>query len=217
MKFDAAIFDLDGTLADTLEDLADATNWGLKKLGLPTHPVVDYRYFVGSGRTELCRRVLPKDKSDLLEKTIEYMSEYYQKHCFDKTKVYPGVAEMLKKLSAKGIKLAVLSNKPHDFVLLTMKKLFAGFNFDLLFGDRDGIPRKPDPAGAIEIAKELKISPARIAYVGDTSIDMQTANRAGMYAIGVSWGFRDRPELIESGSKIIVDTADELYNVIAGN
>jgi phosphoglycolate phosphatase len=216
MKYDAAIFDLDGTLADSLDDLADATNWGLVQLGMPMHHVTDYRYLVGEGRTELCRRALPADRQDLLEKLISLMSQRYEKHCFDKTRLYPGIAPMLRKLADLGIKLAVLSNKPHEFVILTMAKLFPDFKFDMLAGDRDGVPRKPDPTGAIEISNGFGIPPTRIAYVGDTKVDMETANRAGMFAIGVSWGFRDRDELIESGSKIIVDTADELFQVIAG-
>ncbi|NLE30001.1 MAG: HAD family hydrolase [Phycisphaerae bacterium] len=217
MKYQAAIFDLDGTLINSLDDLADATNWGLTQLGLPTHAVMDYRYLVGAGRTELCRRALPADKQALLETLISLMTKHYSEHYFDKTRPYPGITEMLEKLAHTGIKLAILSNKPHDFVLLTMKHLFPKFHFDLIYGDRDDIPRKPDPTGAINIAKELGVSPAQTAYVGDTSIDMETANRAQMYAIGVSWGFREKAELIESGSKVIVDTPDELFQVITGS
>jgi phosphoglycolate phosphatase len=215
-KHAAVIFDLDGTLADTLQDLADATNYALEKLHLPAHPLDKFRYFVGSGRTELCRRALPADRSDLMDDCSRFFSEYYTDHCFDYTKPYPGVAEVLKKLRQSGVKIAVLSNKPHEFVLQTLNMLFPDFHFDLLYGDRPEVPRKPDPAGALLIAKEFGVSSDRIAYVGDTSIDMDTANRAGMFAIGVSWGFRDRQELLDHHARIIVDTMDELYHSIVG-
>jgi len=214
--FAAVVFDLDGTLADTLQDLADATNWGLSQLGFPVHPLPSYRYMVGAGRTELCRRALPVDRQDLVEKLATMMTDYYAKHCFDTTRPYPGIIELLRKLAGDGIKLAVLSNKPQSFVELTMKTLFGDFHFDQVLGDGPELPRKPDPSGALLIAKRLGIATDRFAYVGDTSIDMETANRAGMYAIGVSWGFRERQELMDSGAKVIVITCDELYEVIVG-
>jgi phosphoglycolate phosphatase len=216
LKHAAVIFDLDGTLADTLKDLADATNWALEQLHQPIHPLEKYRYFVGSGRTELCNRALPADRQDLLEDCCRLMSEYYGKHCFDYTQLYPGITELVKKLRLAGLKVAVLSNKPHEFVVQTINLLFPDFHFDLLYGDRPNVPRKPDPAGALAIAKEFSLPPERIAYVGDTSIDMDTANRAGMFAIGVSWGFREREELMEHHARVIVDTMDELYHSIAG-
>jgi phosphoglycolate phosphatase len=215
-KYVAVIFDLDGTLADTLRDLADATNYALEKLQLPTHPLDAYRYFVGSGRMELCRKALPADRQDLLEDCRRLFSEYYTQHCFDYTKLYPGIADMLHRLKQSGLKIAVLSNKPHEFVSQTLELLLPDFQFDLLSGDRPEIPRKPDPTGAIMIAKEFGLQPGKIAYVGDTSIDMDTANRAGMFAIGVSWGFRDRQELIEHHASVIVDTMEELYRAIVG-
>jgi phosphoglycolate phosphatase len=212
----AAIFDLDGTLADTLQDLADATNWALEQLDQPTHPLEKYRYMVGSGRTELMSRALPAEREDLLDESIRLMSEYYGRHCFDTTKLYPGIVELLRKLQADGLKVAVLSNKPHEFVVQTLERLFPDFKFDAQYGDREDVPRKPDPTGVLRIAKEFDIEPKDIAYVGDTSIDMDTANGAGMFAIGVSWGFRDRQELIDHGAKVIVDTAEELYRAITG-
>jgi len=213
VKYPGVIFDLDGTLADTLQDLADATNWGLTQLGQPTHTLNDYRYLVGAGRRELCKLALPADRHDLIDTLSELMTDYYAKHCFDTTRPYPGIADLLKKLSGRGVRLTVLSNKPQPFVELTMQRLFGEFTFDAVMGDRDGLPRKPDPTGALMIANELKLPPEKIAYVGDTRIDMQTANRAGMTAIGVTWGFRDRKELEENGADIIVNTPHELYHV----
>ncbi|MFA5864951.1 MAG: HAD family hydrolase [Phycisphaerae bacterium] len=216
IRYPAVIFDLDGTLADTLKDLADATNWGLAKLGQPQHRLDNYRYLVGTGRTELCRKALPENRQDLVEQLIVLMTDYYAKHCFDTTLPYPGIEDLLNNLSAQNIKLAVLSNKPQNFVELTLERLFGRFRFSAVVGDCDDKPRKPDPTGALSIAKALKLPPQQIAYVGDTSTDMQTANRAKMFAIGVSWGFRERQELIDHGANVIVDTPDALYRVLTG-
>jgi phosphoglycolate phosphatase len=210
VKYPAVIFDLDGTLADTLKDLADATNWALAQFNLPPHPLESYRYLVGEGRTQLCRKALPQDRQDLTDELARLMTEYYSQHCFDYSRPYPGIPELLERLTARGVRLTVLSNKPQPFVELTMKKLFGEFHFDIVMGDTPDMPRKPDPSGAILIAQRLGLSPEKIAYVGDTSIDMQTANRAGMPAVGVTWGFRDRQELAEYGAKFIVDSPDEL-------
>ncbi len=213
LKYPAVIFDLDGTLADTLKDLANATNWALAQFNLPPHPLESYRYLVGEGRTQLCRKALPTDRQDLTDELARLMTEYYGKHCFDYTRPYPGIPNLLRKLTAGKVKLTVLSNKPQNFVELTMEKLFGEFHFEIILGDKPDLPRKPDPAGAILIAERLGFPPEKIAYVGDTSIDMQTANRAGMPAVGVTWGFRDRQELTEHGAKFIVDTPEELYKI----
>jgi len=215
-RFSAVIFDLDGTLADTLQDLADATNWGLGQLNQPVHPLQNYRYLVGAGRRELCRLALREENRHLIDQLETLMTDYYAKHCFDATKPYAGIVEMLKTLSSQGVRLAILSNKPQDFVELTIKTLFGDFHFDHVLGDGPTLPRKPDPAGAKLIAEKFGLPPEQIAYVGDTSIDMQTANRAGMYAIGVTWGFRDRQELEEHGAKTIIDCPGELLPLIIG-
>ncbi len=215
-RFSAVIFDLDGTLADTLQDLADATNWGLVQLNQPVHPLQNYRYLVGAGRRELCRLALREENRNLIDQLENLMTDYYAKHCFDATRPYAGIAEMLEKLSKQGVRLTVLTNKPQDFAELTIKTLFGDFQFDMVLGDTPELPRKPDPAGAKFIAEKLGLSREQIAYVGDTSIDMQTANRAGMYAIGVTWGFRDRQELEEHGARSIIDCPDELLPLIIG-
>ena len=216
MTYPAAIFDLDGALADTLRDLADATNWGLAELGQPTHPVQAYRLMVGEGRNVLCQRALPSDRQDLTPRLEELMTRYYGEHCFDFTAPYPGIEELLKALQAANIRMAVLSNKPQPFVDLTIEKLFGAFRFDAVCGEGAGIARKPDPAGALAIAEKLDLPPATIAYVGDTWIDMETAVKAGMFAIGVTWGFRDRRELEDSGAQAIVDTPADLARLLLG-
>ncbi len=215
LKYQAVIFDLDGTLADTIQDLAQATNWGLRQLGFSEYPVDDYKLMVGEGRTELCRRALPENAQHLTDKLARLMTEYYSEHYLDNTKLYPGISDLLCKLSEMGVKLAVLSNKPHKFVELTVNKLCPNIKFSVVRGEHDGLARKPDPAGALAIASELNVSPEDILYVGDTSIDMETANRANMYAVGVTWGFRSREELEEHGADIIVDSPEQIYKLVA--
>lgn len=214
MSYSAAIFDLDGTLSDSLRDLAEATNWGLRELGMPVHPVADYRLMVGDGRTMLCRRALPEGREDLMQRLCALMTGYYREHCFDHTRPYPGIERMLATLRGVGMKLAVLSNKPQRFVDLTIETLFSAITFDAAVGDDGVLPLKPDPTGALQVAGALGVRAEQAAYVGDTSIDMKTANAAGMTAIGVTWGFRDRQELEESGAQVIVDGVDRLQSVL---
>jgi len=214
MAFSAVVFDLDGTLADTLRDLADSVNDGLTKLSQPTWPVEAYRLMVGEGRRTLCQRALSADRQDLVDELETLMTAYYADHCFDFTAPYRGIMPMLQTLEQTKVRLAVLSNKPDPFVQLTIQKLFPTTPFEVVLGEHDDLPRKPDPAGAIEVARRMKLSPGDVAYVGDTWIDMQTANGAGMFAIGVTWGFRDRDELQRSGAKVIVDTTDELLRIL---
>ncbi len=216
-KFSSVIFDLDGTLADTIQDLADATNWGLAELNLPPYPTEDYKLMVGSGRKEMCIRALPDSRKDEADKLAELMTSYYTEHYLDNTKLYPGIEKMLTDLQDAGITMAVLSNKPDNFVKLTVRHLCPKIDFRQIVGDRDGVPRKPDPTSAMTIAKVLSEKVGEIAYLGDTSIDMETAKRANMFAIGVTWGFRDKAELIASGADRIVDRPDEICKIIIGD
>jgi len=207
---EAVIFDLDGTLADTLTDLAEAMNYALQQLDCPAHPVQAYRYMVGSGRRQLCRAALPDDRQDLLDRSMALMTEYYAKHCFDHTVLYDGVAEMLGRLNEMNIPLAVLSNKPDNFVQLTVSRLMGQFQFAAVVGEDDKLARKPAPDGALLIAKRMRIQPEHIVYLGDTSIDMQTAQAAGMFGVGATWGFRDAEELTRAGAKALIDHPREL-------
>lgn len=216
MRFPAVIFDLDGTLIDSLRDLAEATNWGLKQLGLPTHPVEAYRYMVGMGRHELCRRAAGNENEERVDRLSTLMTRHYSEHCLDHSRPYEGIVDMLKELQGVGLKMGILSNKPQNFVDLTVRTLLGQFVFDAVIGDRDGLERKPDPQGALLIAETFGLPPASVAYVGDTSIDMDTANRAGMVALGVTWGFRTRAELEEANAHQIAETPDELYRILAG-
>ena len=208
MNFKAVLFDLDGTLLDTLDDLADSANGALAELGFEGHPVESYRYFVGDGMNMLVRRILPSDKLDeqTISKCLSAVKEQYSRRWANKTRPYPGVCELLRALETRRIAKTILSNKPHEFTVLTVEKLLGDFSFDIVRGVSDETPKKPDPAGALRIAEELSVEPAEILYLGDTDTDMQTANAAGMYAAGVLWGFREADELKANGAKILLET-----------
>ena len=216
MKFKAVLFDLDGTLLNTLEDLADAVNSVLQEAGFPTHPVDAYRYFVGNGITKLVERTLPASEAtpQKIHAYVEKVEAAYQKNWNAKTRPYDGILEMLAALDARGLDLAVLSNKPHNATLQTSGYFLKDAPFKLIYGARPGVPVKPDPSAAIEIARELGHDPGDFAYLGDTSTDMKTARAAGMFAFGVTWGFRPREELLEHGAQKLLDHPMELMDHI---
>ncbi len=200
----AVLFDLDGTLADTLADLANATNWALLQLGCPPCPVDSYRYKLGDGARELCARALPADKQGLTDDVLRLMREHYDEHCFDLTRLYPGIAELVSALAERRLQLAVLSNKPDHFTKRVIAHYFKPSPFAIVRGQLPNVPLKPDPTAALHIAQELGIPPAHWLYLGDTNTDMHTARAAGMHPAGVLWGFRDRAELLESGAEHIL-------------
>lgn len=206
MKYKAFIFDLDGTLLDTLEDLADAMNAALAACGMPTHPVESYRYFVGLGIERLAEQAAPRGTDPAaLKRLIGIMGGNYTKNWSLKTRTYPGILEILITLRQTGLKLAVLSNKPDDFTQVMVEHYFPQDTFDVVSGAVDGVPKKPDPTAALNIAAKLEIRPDDIIYVGDTNTDMQTGVNAGMFTLGVSWGFRPAKELTDAGARSIVD------------
>ena len=212
MNRQAVIFDLDGTLLDTLDDLADSANHVLAQHGLPTHPVDAFRQFIGEGVGVLIRRMLPKDHRDpqtTAQIAVAYRQEYGRRWNA-KTKPYPGIAELLDALAARGIRTAVLSNKPDEFTQMCVGGLLGSWTFDVVVGHHDGIPRKPDPAAALQIAARWRLAPAEIAYVGDTATDMQTAVAAGMFPVGVLWGFRPGEELQANGAAVLLTRPAEL-------
>ncbi|MCR4429866.1 MAG: HAD family hydrolase [Tepidanaerobacteraceae bacterium] len=216
MKFEAVLFDLDGTLLDTLRDLADSMNSVLESMGFPVHDVEKYKYFVGDGMYNLVIRTIPSDKREesIIKKCLIKMNDEYGKRWADTTRPYEGIPELLDRLGKLGLKKAVLSNKPHDFTKLIVDRLLARWKFDAVLGQREGVPKKPDPAAALEIADKLKIPPERFVYLGDTNTDMRTANAAGMYAVGVLWGFREADELIESGAKVLIKRPLDLLKIL---
>jgi phosphoglycolate phosphatase len=210
----AVLFDLDGTLADSLADLANATNRALAQLGCPTHPPASYRYFVGDGARELCARALPANKQNLVDETLRLMGEHYDAHCFDLTKLYPGIPELISALAERHSSLAVLSNKPDVFTKRMIAHYFNPSPFAVVRGQLPNVPLKPDPTAALRIAQELGVPPAQWLYLGDTNTDMRTASAAGMHPVGVLWGFRGREELVESGAEHIVAKPKEMLALL---
>ena len=216
MPYQAVIFDLDGTLLDTLEDLGDAVNRVLSARGLPVHPIDAYRFFVGDGMAKLIERALPEDKRDAetVRSCLEAFRVDYDRHWNVKTKPYDGIGAMLDELTARGLKRAILSNKPHEFTQLCVSEFLSKWSFDAVIGGRDGVPLKPDPAGALEIALTLGLPPAAFLYLGDTAVDIKTAIAADMTPVGALWGFRPAKELLESGAKILIEQPLEILGLL---
>jgi len=215
MSYKAVLFDLDGTLLDTLEDLANAGNRVLAEQSLPVHPVDAYRYFVGAGIASLAERILPEShrQPQIIAATVAEFERVYAESWYSCTIPYAGVPEMLDQLVANGLQLAILSNKPDGFTRLCVEKLLPQWHFKPIFGQRPGVPKKPDPAAALEAAQLLNCSPSEILYVGDTSIDMRTARSAGMDPVGVLWGFRGADELKAAGADWLINHPQELLAI----
>lgn len=216
LKYKAAIFDLDGTLLNTLEDIADSMNLSLKASGFPGHDYETYKVLVGDGMDTLVRRALPEANRDeaTVAKCLLDMRRQYGRRWSDKTRLYPGISAMLDALVARGVRLAVLSNKPDDFTRTVVSTLLTRWNFDPALGARPDVPKKPDPAGALEIAAKLSLKPAEFLYVGDTNTDMWTATRAGMFALGALWGFRNAEELQSSGANALIEIPADILNFL---
>ena len=217
MQYKAVIFDLDGTLIDSLEDLADSVNLMLESYGFPTHEVEKYRYFVGNGSRKLIERTLPREQAASAEFVEEALAKYkaiYKEHLLRKTHPYQGVQELLAELKKRRIPLAVCTNKHNDAALTIVKILFAPGTFEEVLGDRPGFLKKPNPATPLEIASHLGVKPDEVAYLGDTSVDMETAVHAGFLPVGVLWGFRPEEELVKSGAKVLLKAPLELLEKV---
>jgi phosphoglycolate phosphatase len=213
-KFDAIIFDMDGTLLDTLKDIADSMNMALKDVGLPERDFEYMRFSVGYGVEELARRALPERSSpEDIMRCVGRFRDIYNEHYRDSSRPYDGIPEMLDELSRLNIPFAILSNKPEDFTIRMTGELLGRWKFAEVRGVRKDRPKKPDPAVAIEIAQRWCIPPERIAFVGDSAVDMQTANAAGMFAVGVLWGFRPQNEIEEAGSMALISHPLELLEL----
>lgn len=210
VSFRAAIFDLDGTLADSVEDVGGAMNEALAARGFPEHPMSTYRIFVGEGVEMLIRRALPPTQLHLLPEVLTEYRERYGRRLVSHTRLYPGIDALLTALAAANVKLAVLSNKRDDFTRELVRRLMPQVPFAEVRGEREGTPRKPDPQSALEIAVALGVPPSQCVFVGDTGIDMKTAVSAGMVPVGVLWGFRGRDELLEGGARALLDRAEQL-------
>jgi len=212
----ALIFDLDGTLINSLEDIAICSNIVLKEFNLPEHPLENYKYFVGGGAEVLVNNAIPKDSTkELNERVLERFKEVYDSELHLNTKPYDGVYELLDLLHNNNIKVAVLSNKPHEFTIKYVDEFFPKYtNILEVHGSKKDTPKKPNPLAAIQIANALKIECENIYFVGDSDVDMQTAKNSNMKAVGVSWGFRGPKELIENGADHIVETPVDIFNLL---
>ncbi|MDR1368920.1 MAG: HAD family hydrolase [Dysgonamonadaceae bacterium] len=208
----AIIFDLDGTLVDSLADIADAMNRTLMRFNCPVHDYEAYKYFVGNGLKNLVHDCLPDDKKDEnhVMECLKIMMEEYGKSYAEKTRLYNGIPELLDTLSGKGLKMAVLSNKADELTQKICSKLLKKWHFEIILGATEHFPRKPNPESALHILKKINVSPENVLYPGDTNVDMQTARAAGLFAIGVTWGFRTKDELLENGACAIIDNPLEL-------
>lgn len=216
--FRAVLFDLDGTLLDTLDDIASAGNRVLNAQGFPAHPTDAYLRFVGEGVARLFAQALPADAATPEQIAIctESFRDAYAQTWNVASRLYDGIPELLDALVVRGVSLAVLSNKPDLFTQKCVAHYLARWPFDPVHGEGDGIPRKPDPAGAQITASELGYPPGSILYLGDTPTDMTTARLAGMPAVGASWGFRTPQELWNAGARTVIDHPSELLAILDG-
>jgi phosphoglycolate phosphatase len=216
-NIEVAIFDLDGTLVDSLEDLASSVNVMLRNRNYPEHRIDEYRYFVGDGIIALIERALPHDRTfdhETIKSCLHEVDREYERSWHVKTRPYNGIPELLNSLEAQGLLLAVLSNKPHKFVSVVIPHFFPNNKFKYILGARDGIPNKPDPFSALEISNGSGVLPSQCMYVGDSNVDMNTGKNAGMFTVGVNWGFRHEDELIESGADHVVDNPEEIAELV---
>ena len=215
MKFKGIIFDLDGTLVDSLHDISDAMNTVLESLNYPTHTYDTYQYFIGSGLRNLVSKALPtsNNNEEQIEICFEMMIQEYRKICTSKTKPYEGILELLDNLTSQNIKLAVFSNKADELTKKIASEIFPN-HFDTAVGLSTEELKKPNPFEAIEISKKWNLKPEEILFVGDSDIDMKTAVNANMFPVGVSWGYRTEEELKSSGAKLVINNASELIEIL---
>ncbi len=216
MKYKAVLFDLDGTLLDTLQDIANSVNKALSYFGFPQHELEAYKYFVGDGREALAFRALPEHHRDsaTLDKLLAHIGEEYTRHWADNTRPYEGVPELLDALTTRGISMSILSNKPHDFTELMVSQLLRHWRFQIIAGALPDVPKKPSPTTALDIAQRLNLRPSAFLYVGDSGVDMQTAAGAGMYPVGAMWGFRTADELLAGGAKTLIAKPPDLLGLL---
>ncbi len=216
-NFKAVLFDLDGTLINSLHDIADSMNRVLASKGYKTHDYDAYRYFIGNGLKNLVRKSLPDNEQSERNVTnlFEELLQEYEQNLLRKTRLYQGIPDLLDALTERNMRMGVLSNKADALTKAIAATLLSGWKFDAILGASEAFPRKPDPASALHLSQLLDCPPQSVLYVGDTSIDMKTAVAAGMYPVGVSWGFRTRDELLENGAKSLIEKPLDLLDLLA--
>ena len=214
-----AIFDLDGTLLNTIEDLGYAANNALQAHGYPTHSIASYPFFVGNGVRRLIERVLPEDARTeaTIDRLLVTFKEYYNDHNTDYTKPYEGIPELLSLLSSRGVAIAVASNKYQAATEKLISHFFPTLSFIAVEGQKEGVPVKPDPSIVFEILAKAKTPKADTIYIGDSGVDMETARRACVDSVGVTWGFRPEKELVENHADTIVNSPGDIAKLIFGN
>jgi len=208
------IFDLDGTLADTLQDITNATNVGLRAVGMPERSPQEVRRFVGDGMPTLALRALGGKHPELVDRVVQAASAYVRQHQLDHTRLYPGVAETLAALREGGVPMAVLSNKPHELAVAMVQALCGPDMFAAIEGYRSESNRKPDPTSALRLIERMGLQPADTMLVGDSAVDIETARNAGAVAVAVTWGFRDRDELLAAGPDHLIDEPGQLVDLL---
>jgi len=215
MKYKAVLFDLDGTLVDSLKGIADSTNEALRQMGLVPHAVDAYRYFVGDGIEILARRALPENRRDqpTISMLVTLIDADYAMRWEDSTTCFSGIPELLDALAVQHIPMCVLSNKRHEYALLTVARLLSRWKFRAVAGTVPGGPRKPDPNAALQMASLLDVPPQEIVFLGDSDVDMKTALAAGMHGVGARWGYRTATELLASGATTILNTPCDLLGL----
>jgi phosphoglycolate phosphatase len=216
------IFDLDGTLLNTIDDLADCTNYILQKNGFPTHKIEAYKYFVGNGVVTLLQRALPKDiPENIFNNILQDFMHHYEMHKEEKTTPYEGMVETLEILQEKGIMLAVATNKPQEMLPTLMKYFFPTIKWAAIFGSRKDVPVKPNPQIVYDILGYANVADCictnEILYVGDTAVDMQTAQNAGIKKVGALWGFRTKEELAQANADYLIEKPKELLRIVLFN
>lgn len=210
------IFDLDGTLLNTIEDLGNAANYALSQNGYPTHSLASYPFFVGNGVRNLIRRALPDDMrtDSIIDSLLKDFKEYYNEHNTDCTKPYDGIEELLRNLQDNGVKMAVASNKYQQATEKIIASYFGDIDFVAVYGQRDGVNVKPDPSVVFSILADAKVPKSDVLYVGDSGVDMETARRACVDSVGVTWGFRSEKELNEYHADQIVNKASDIFDIV---
>jgi phosphoglycolate phosphatase len=216
MTYSGIIFDLDGTLADTLADIANSMNRVLVKEGFPVHPAEDYKYLIGRGLENLVASSLPVQSRlpSIITACLGSLIEDYRVNCLVDTHLYPGIESLLNRLQDKGLKLAVFSNKADDLTQIIVQSLMPGIRFSQVVGAKPGFPKKPDPSGAMLISNFLELNPEEVIYLGDSDVDMMTARGARMLAVGVLWGFRTKEELLSNGADHLLSDPSELMALL---